>query len=55
MLRQGTAQRRAARALAMAIEQPTLASGPDEPFSRLHTLLRELFPTLFSYAQCEII
>ncbi len=55
MLRQGTAQRRAARALAMAIEQPTLASGPDEPFSRLHTLLRELFPSLFSHAQCEII
>ena len=46
-------EKRAARALALAVQQPTLAGGPDGPFTRLHTLLRELFPLFFSRAETE--
>lgn len=48
-------ERRIARALAVAIAQPTLAAGPDAPFTQLHTVLRELFPLLFQAAKTEII
>ena len=48
-------ERRIARALAVAIAQPTLAAGPDAPFTQLHTVLRELFPLFFQAAKTEII
>lgn len=49
------AEKRIARALSMAVQQPTLAAGPDEPFEKLHTILRELFPQVFSAAQWETV
>lgn len=52
---QQAVERRAARALSLAIQQPTLASGDGMPFTQLHTILRELFPLLFSAAACEIV
>ena len=44
---------RAVRALSLAIMQPTVSGGDAAPFYRLHTLLRQLFPKLFSHASCE--
>ena len=52
---QQAAEKRAARALSLAVQQPTLASGPDAPFLQLHTILRELFPLLFSAASWETV
>lgn len=48
-----TVEKRVARALSLALQQPTLASGGDQPFAELHTILRELFPLLFSRAHFE--
>ena len=38
----------AARALSLCIMQPTVSGGDAGIFRRLHTLLRQLFPRLFS-------
>lgn len=46
---------RAVRALSLAIMQPTVSGGDPQPFYRLHTLLRQLFPRLFAHASCEVI
>lgn len=46
---------RAIRALPLAIMQPTVSGGDPQPFRRLHTLLRQLFPRLFAHAMCEVI
>lgn len=46
---------RAVRALSLAIMQPTVSGGDPQPFYRLHTLLRQLFPRLFAHAACEVI
>ena len=46
---------RAVRALSLAIMQPTVSGGNPAPFRRLHTLLRQLFPRLFTHASCEMI
>lgn len=46
---------RAVRALSLAIMQPTVSGGDPQPFKRLHTLLRQLFPRLFAHASCEVI
>jgi len=35
--------------------QPTVSGGNPAPFRRLHTLLRQLFPRLFTHASCEMI
>lgn len=51
----GAAEKRAARALSLSVQQPTLAGGPEAPFLHLHTILRELFPLLFSRAQVEYV
>lgn len=48
-------QGHAARALSLAIMQPTLSGGDAAAFRRLHTLLRELFPRLFAAASCETV
>lgn len=50
---QFAAEKRAARALALAVQQPTLAGQPDTPFTQLHTVLRELFPQFFSKAETQ--
>lgn len=52
---QQAVEKRSARALSLAIQQPTLAAGSDASFTQLHTILRELFPLLFSTANCEIV
>lgn len=46
---------RAVRALSLAIMQPTVSGGDAQPFLRLHTLLKQLFPRLFAHASCEVI
>ena len=46
-------QDRAVRALSLCIMQPTVSGGDKQAFYRLHTLLPQLFPRLFSYASCE--
>lgn len=53
MLQPGAAEKRVARALSLAVQQPTLAHGPEAPFLQLHTILRELFPQLFSLASVQ--
>lgn len=45
----------AARALSLAIMQPTISGDGAQVFRRLHILLRELFPTLFSQAESETV
>lgn len=45
---QSIAEKRVARALSLLVEKDTLAAGPDTPFIEAHTILRELFPLLFS-------
>lgn len=50
---QQAVEKRVARALSLLIQQPTLAAGPDRPFEETHTILRELFPLLFSRAEWE--
>lgn len=52
-MRQAAVEKRVARALSLAVQQPTLAAGPEGPFIQLHTILRELFPCLFSAASFE--
>lgn len=54
-MQQAAAEKRVARALSLAVQQPTLAAGPDAPFIELHTILRELFPGLFSAASWEVV
>ena len=55
MQQQGAAEKRVARALSLAVQQPTLALGPEAPFLQLHTILRELFPRVFSLYQAQIV
>ena len=50
---QPAAEKRVARALSLAVQQPTIASGPEGPFLQLHTILRELFPHVFSLGEWE--
>lgn len=50
---QQAVEKRVARALSLAVQQPTLAMGPEAPFVELHTILRELFPNLFTAAAFE--
>ncbi|MEI3428917.1 MAG: M20/M25/M40 family metallo-hydrolase [Christensenellales bacterium] len=45
----------AARALSLCIMQPTVSGGDAGIFRRLHTLLRQLFPRLFSLCSCETL
>ena len=45
----------AVRALALAVAQPTVSGGSAESFRRLHALLRELFPQLFSLSEAETV
>ncbi len=49
------AERRVARALSMAIEQPTVAGGDPAPFLRLHAVLRALFPRFFEAARVRTV
>lgn len=46
---------RAVRALSLCIMQPTVSGGDPQAFHRLHTLLPQLFPQLFTHASCEKI
>lgn len=55
MQQQGAAEKRVARALSLAVQQPTLSLGPEAPFLQLHTILRELFPRVFSLFQAQIV
>ena len=52
---QAAAEKRIARALSLAIQKPTIASGPAAPFLELHTVLRELFPLLFTQGDWETV
>lgn len=45
------AEKRIARALSLAVQKPTVADGPDTPFLELHTVLKELFPRVFSQGE----
>ena len=48
-------QEAAVRALSLAIMQPTVSGDGAESFQRMHTLLRGLFPHVFSYGACESV
>ncbi len=50
-----TEQERLARALSLAISQETVAGGDGAPFRRLHAVLRELYPRLFTHGSCQIV
>lgn len=54
-MQQAAVEKRVARALSLAVQQPTLAAGPEAPFIQLHTILRELFPALFSAGAWETV
>ena len=54
-MQQAAAEKRIARALSLAIQQPTVAAGPAGPFLELHTILRELFPLVFSKGTWEYV
>ncbi|MBQ9299138.1 MAG: M20/M25/M40 family metallo-hydrolase [Clostridia bacterium] len=45
----------AVRALRLAIMQPTISGDDAGSFQRLHTLLRQLFPLVFSHGSCETV
>ena len=45
----------AVRALSLAIMQPAISGDGAQSFQRLHTLLRELFPHVFSYGSSETV
>ena len=45
----------AVRALALAVMQPTVSGNDAACFRRLHTLLRQLFPLVFSCGGCETV
>ena len=45
----------AVRALSLAIMQPTISGDEAGSFHRMHTLLRELFPHVFSFGSCETV
>lgn len=49
------AEKRIARALSLAVQKPTVASGPDTPFLELHTVLKELFPFVFSHGEWRTV
>ena len=55
MTHPSSVEKRSARALSLIVQQPTLAAGPEGPFLQLHTMLRELFPLLFSAASWETV
>lgn len=54
-MEQTAAEKRIARALSLAVQKPTVASGPDTPFFELHTVLRELFPLVFSRGEWRTV
>ncbi|MBQ7519654.1 MAG: M20/M25/M40 family metallo-hydrolase, partial [Clostridia bacterium] len=45
----------AVRALSLAIMQPAISGDDAKSFQRLHTLLRSVFPLVFSYGSCETV
>ena len=45
----------AVRALRLAIMQPTISGDDAGSFQRMHTLLRQLFPLVFSCGSCETV
>lgn len=45
----------AVRALSLAIMQPAISGDDVKSFQRLHTLLKQLFPRVFSYGACETV
>lgn len=45
----------AVRALRLAIMQPVISGDAPAAFGRLHTLLRQLFPLVFSRGSCETV
>ena len=45
----------AVRALRLAIMQPTISGDDAGSFQRMHALLRQLFPLVFSYGSCETV
>lgn len=47
--------RLAERALRLSIMHPTISGGEAQVFTRLHTLLRSLFPRVFGAAACETV
>lgn len=54
-MQQTAAEKRVARALSLAVQKPTVANGPDAPFLEMHTVLRELFPLVFSLGEWETV
>ena len=54
-MQQTAAEKRIARALSLAVQKPTVANGPSAPFLELHTVLRELFPLVFSAGEWETV
>ncbi|MBR1586131.1 MAG: M20/M25/M40 family metallo-hydrolase [Clostridia bacterium] len=54
-MQQAAAEKRIARALSLAVQKPTIANGPGAPFMELHTVLRELFPLVFSVGAWETV
>ncbi|MBQ9264214.1 MAG: M20/M25/M40 family metallo-hydrolase [Clostridia bacterium] len=54
-MQQAAAEKRIARALSLAVQKPTIAKGPSAPFTELHTVLRELFPLVFSKGVWETV
>lgn len=52
---QQAAEKRLARALSLVIQKDTIANGPSAPFLEMHTVLRELFPHVFSQGQWETV
>lgn len=49
------AEKRIARALSLAVQKPTVSGGSAAPFLELHTVLRELFPLVFSRGAWECV
>lgn len=52
---QSSAEKRIARALSLALQKPTIAGPSAAPFLELHTVLRELFPLIFSRGAWETV
>ncbi|MBQ9197124.1 MAG: M20/M25/M40 family metallo-hydrolase [Clostridia bacterium] len=55
MLHQDYQNDAAVRALRLAIMQPTISGDDAGSFQRMHTLLRQLFPLVFSQGSCETV